>query len=95
MFHLFSLSLSLSLSLSPLLPPSLPPSLPLPPSLFLFLSLPSLSPTNTGFNEYRADPNVIGSGDHTLSVKCYHQPESLSVTEKYKFNLKPAPKIRK
>ncbi|XP_019857942.1 PREDICTED: uncharacterized protein LOC109586208 [Amphimedon queenslandica] len=45
------------------------------------------------FNEYRADPNVIGNGSHTLNVKCYHQPKSLSITEEYDFFLESAPEI--
>ena len=93
----FSLSLSLSLLSLPL---SLSLSLPFSLSLTLFLSLSlSLSPLSLslliGINEYHANPNIIGDGNHTLTVRCYYFPDSLSVSGQYDFKLVPAPEIRK
>ena len=93
-FFSLSLSLSLPLSLSPSLSLSLSPSLSLSFSPSLSLSPLSLS-LLIGINEYHANPNIIGDGNHTLTVRCYYFPDSLSVSGQYDFKLVPAPEIRK
>ena len=59
------------------------------PPIFFSLSL------LIGINEYCANPNIIGDGNHTLKVRCYYSPGSLSVSEQYDFKLDPAPEICK